>query len=223
MLILMICIGILFTPLFNLHEIDVSGNNKVKTDELIKVSQFTLGQNIFKFKLNKAGESIAEIPYVNSVLIERKLPGKIKITITESIPLGYVSCNDKVLVVDKEGKVLEIKTEEINYLIPLLNDFEITKFTAGKKIEVKDDEKLQKTLEIAKNLYNNNLIDKVKSISSEKDNYYLHINDNLKALIGDTENLSAKIVMLKEVLGKLPQDATGIIDARDPDKVYHRS
>jgi len=223
MLMLMICVGILFTPLFNLHEIEVNGNLKIKTDELIKASGFIMGENIFKFKLNESGERVSQIPYVNSVFIKRKLPGRIEINVTESIPMGYISYNDKLLVVDKDGKVLEAKNEKINYQIPILSDFKVSQFTLGKKINEKDEEKLKKTLEIAKNLYNNNLIDKIVSITSQKDDFYLIVNDNLKIVIGDTENLSGKLVMLKEVLNKLPEDATGIIDARNADKVYHRT
>jgi len=180
-------------------------------------------QNIFKFKLNESGERVSQIPYVNSVFIKRKLPGRIEINVTESIPMGYISYNDKLLVVDKDGKVLEAKNEKINYQIPILSDFKVSQFTLGKKINEKDEEKLKKTLEIAKNLYNNNLIDKIVSITSQKDDFYLIVNDNLKIVIGDTENLSGKLVMLKEVLNKLPEDATGIIDARNADKVYHRT
>ena len=223
MLILMICICILFTPVFNLKEIEINGNSKIKAKELIDKSGFVMGENIFKFKLNVGGENIASIPYVNSVIISRKLPGKIEITITESIPTAYVPYNDTMIVVDKEGKALELKNAETDYKIPILYDFNLTQFALGKKINIKDEEKLKKTLEITKHLYNNNLIDKIRSINSQNDVYYLNINERLRASVGDGENLNAKLIMLNEVLLKLPSDASGIIDVRDPDRVYHRS
>ena len=83
MLVLMICIGLLFTPLFNLKELEIEGNKKVKTEDIIKSSGFILSENIFKFKLNTAGETIAKIPYINSVIIQSKLPGKIEISVTD--------------------------------------------------------------------------------------------------------------------------------------------
>ena len=51
----------------------------------------------------------------------------------------------------------ETKNENVTYVLPVLKDYKITKFALGKKISVKDEENLKKTLEITKNLYNNNL------------------------------------------------------------------
>ena len=223
MLVLTICIGILFTPLFNLSEIEIEGNLKLTAEEIIKASGLVMGENIFKFKLKESGEKISKIPYVNSIRVERKLPGKIRIEITESIPMAYIPYNDKLIVTDYEGKVLEVKTEKINYAVPILYDFNLKSFSLGEKINEKDSEKLKKTLEITKNLYNNNLIEKVRSINSVDGEYFLNISEKLKITIGDGSDLSAKLVMLLEVLKKIPADAGGLIDARNADRVYHRS
>lgn len=222
MLILMICIGLLFTPLFNLKEMEITGNKKVTTEEIIKKSGFVLSQNIFKFKLNTAGESIAKIPYINSVIIQRKLPDKVEISVTECIPLAYVQSADGMVVVDKDGKVLEKKTEEITYVLPILFDFKFDKYVLGEKISENNNKKLQKTLEITKNLYNNNLIEDVLSITTTKGELYLNFRNGLKVIVGNEENIEGKLTMLKEVLKVMPKGSTGIIDARDPDKLYHR-
>ena len=50
MLMIGICIGILFTPLFNLREIDIEGNEKVDAKTIIDASGLALGNNIFKFR-----------------------------------------------------------------------------------------------------------------------------------------------------------------------------
>lgn len=223
MLVLMICIGLLFTPLFNLKELEIEGNKKVKTEDIIKSSGFILSENIFKFKLNTAGETIAKIPYINSVIIQRKLPGKIEISVTECIPMAYIQCANEMVVVDKDGKVLEKKTEDINYNLPILFDFKFDKYTLGEKISKNNNEKLQKTLEITKNLYNNNLIEDVLSITTTKGELYLNFRDGLKVIVGDEKDIGSKLTMLKEVLKVMPDKSGGIIDARDPQKLYHRA
>ena len=223
MLMLFIGIGVLFTPVFNLKEIAISGNKKVETKTVIEKSGFIIGENIFKFKLDKAGVAIASIPYINSVEILRKLPGKIQISVTECIPLAYIQAADGIIVVDKDGKVLEKKSEEINYKIPILYDFKFDNYTLGKKIFENNNEKLKKTLEITKNLYNNNIIEDVLSITTVKGDIYLHLDSGMKVIIGNEENIASKLTMLKEVLAKLPDGAGGIIDARDPSKLYHRA
>lgn len=223
MLLLMICIGLLFTPVFNLKEIEINGNTKVPSEEIVKSGGFVLGENIFKFKLNVAGENIGSIPYVNSVILQRRLPGKIEITVTECIPVAYIQSADGMVVVDKDGKVLEKKTDKIDYKLPILFDFKYEKYTIGKKINENNNENLQKTLEITKNLYNNNLIDKVLSITTTKGELYLNFRNGLKVIVGNEENINAKLTMLKEVLNQLPEGAGGILDARDPDRIYHRA
>lgn len=222
MLVLMICIGLLFTPLFNLKELEITGNKKVTTEDIIKKSGFVLSENIFKFKLNTAGESIAKIPYINSVIIQRKLPGKVEISVTECIPLAYIQSVDGMVVVDKDGKVLEKKTEEVTYVLPILFDFKFDKYVLGEKISENNNKKLQKTLEITKNLYNNNLIEDVLSITTTKGELYLNFRNGLKVIVGNEENIEGKITMLKEVLKVMPKGSSGIIDARDPNKLYHR-
>lgn len=223
MLILMICIGLLFTPIFNLKEITISGNEKVESQEIVTASGFVLGENIFKFKLNEAGETIAKIPYINSVILQRKLPGKIEISVTECIPLAYIQSADGMVVVDKDGKVLEKKTEEISYKLPILFDFKFDTYILGEKISENNNEKLQKILEITKNLYNNNLVKDVLSITTTKGEIYLNFRDGLKVIVGDEENINGKLTMLKEVLKAIPEGSKGVIDARNADKLYHRS
>ena len=223
MLMIGICIGILFTPLFNLREIDIEGNEKVDAKTIIDASGFALGNNIFKFSLPKAGEAIAAIPYINSVELQRRLPGKMEITVTECIPLAYMQCADSLVVVDKDGKVLEKKDENVNHEIPILFDFKFEKYTLGKKINENNNEKLKKTLEITKNLYNNSLIADVISITTTKGELCLNLRSGIRVVLGNAEELEKKLTMLQEVLKRIPEGSGGVIDARDPDKLYHRS
>jgi len=223
MLMLGICVGMLFTPLFNLKEIDIEGNSRVDAKTIIDASGFTLGENIFKFSLPKAGEAIASIPYINSIELQRKLPGKIEINVTECIPIAYIQSAGGMVVVDKDGKVLEKKDENNPHKIPVLFDFKFEKYTLGKKIDENNNEKLQKTLEITKNLYNNNLIADVISITTTKGELCLNLRSGLRVILGSGEELEKKLTMLQEVLKRLPEGAGGVIDARNPDKLYHRS
>ncbi|MBE7020393.1 MAG: FtsQ-type POTRA domain-containing protein [Ruminococcaceae bacterium] len=223
MLMLGICVGMLFTPLFNLKEIDIEGNSRVDAKTIIDASGFTLGENIFKFSLPKAGEAIASIPYINSIELQRKLPGKIEINVTECIPIAYIQSAGGMVVVDKDGKVLEKKDENNPHKIPVLFDFKFEKYTLGKKIDENNNEKLKKTLEITKNLYNNNLIADVISITTTKGELCLNLRSGLRVILGSGEELEKKLTMLQEVLKRLPEGAGGVIDARNPDKLYHRS
>ena len=72
-------------------------------------------------------------------------------------------------------------------------------------------------------MYNNNLIEDVLSITTTKGELYLNFRDGLKVIVGDEKDIGSKLTMLKEVLKVMPNKRSGVIDARDPNKLYHRA
>ncbi len=215
-----VAIGILFTPLFNLNEVVLGGNERITYNEIIKKGNIVTGKNLFTISLKKTGESISKIPYVNSIEVRRKLPDKLVINITESIPMAYVKIKDSYGVIDKNGKALEKINDTNIYNIPELLEISAEKFTPSEKISVKEEEKFKKTLEILRDLYNNNFIDKIKSVSVSENMIILKVSDKLIIEMGSYEQFNSKIVMVKEIVATLNENDFGTIDASDADRVY---
>ena len=214
-------IGILFTPLFDLSEVVIEGNEKITAEEIIKKGELEVGKNLFTFNLNKIGGRLEKIPYVNSLLIKRKLPDKIVIKITESAPVAYIPAKNGYVVIDKTGKALEATDDNTLYEIPVAKDISADKFTLSEKIITDNKENFQKTLEILRDLYNNNFIREILSVETVDGKIILKITDELVVDMGEYERFNAKIVMVKEVVASLPENAVGRIDASNPDKVYY--
>ncbi len=213
-------IGILFTPLFNLNEVVIGGNERLTYEEIVKKGGIINGKNLFTISLKKTGESISKIPYVNSIEVRRKLPDKLVINITESIPMAYIKIKDAYGVIDKNGKALEKVSAANIYNIPELLDITSKKFTLSEKISANDEEKFKKTLEILRDLYNNNFIDKIKSVSVSEDMIILKVSDKLIIEMGRYEQFNSKIVMVKEIVATLNENDFGTIDASNADRVY---
>ncbi len=221
-LMLGIGIGILFTPLFNLSGVVVAGNERLTSEEIIKTGGFIYGKNIFTVNLKDVGEKISKIPYVETLYIKRRLPDKITVELTECVPMAYVPAAGGYAVIDKTGKALETSENNSLYQLPVLSDFRVEQFTLSEKILTENEEKFKKTLEILLDLYNNSFIDKIKSVSVVEEEIELSISDRLTVRMGSYERFNAKIVMVKEIIANLPEDqAYGVIDAGDPDRVYH--
>ncbi len=216
-------IGMLFTPIFNLKEIEITGNLKLKNEEIIKTGNIITEKNIFSVNLKKTGTAISNIPFVNTVEIKRKLPGTLVINITESVPVAYAAYKNMYVVIDKNGKVLERTNDKSGYFVPQVMGINVLKADPSFKISVKDEENFKKTLEILRDLYNNNFIDKISSISMSENGINLKINDNLTIEMGSYEQFNAKVVMVKEIVSSLPKDAVGVIDARNANRVYYDS
>ena len=143
------------------------------------------------------------------------------VNLTESIPMAYVKVKNTYGVIDKNGKALEKLSDKLSYNIPELTEITVSKFTPSEKISVKEEEKFKKTLEILRDLYNNNFIDKVESVSVSDDMIKLSISDKLTVELGSFDQLNAKIVMVKEIVATLDENDFGIIDASNADRVYY--
>ncbi|MGI5824658.1 MAG: cell division protein FtsQ/DivIB [Bacillota bacterium] len=99
--------GISQSPLFNVKQINVSGNENVDTAVIAELSGIKEGQHIYSLRTGRAETMIATNPWVESVKVSRKLPNTIDIVITERQAVAAVAAGDGVLIVDKEGYVLK--------------------------------------------------------------------------------------------------------------------
>lgn len=220
-LLIGVIIGIMFTPLFHLKTVLINGNERVAYDEFIKKGSISTGKNIFTLNLNKIGDGISKIPYIDSVEVKRKLPNKLLINVTECIPVAYIKTKKGCAVIDKNGKILETATEKGDYRIPEITGMVSETYKPLENISVKEEEKFKKTLEILRDLYNNNFIDIIVSISVSDKEITMKKSDAFIIKMGSYEQFNAKIVMVKEILAGLPADAVGTLDATKVDRVYY--
>ncbi len=108
-----VSIGVLFTPVFHVEEVYCVGNERITQEEIIGAAEVPLGRNILTIRLSKIRERVAEIPMVEEVKTRRIFPNRIKIWVRERVPAAYLYDGEgKCVVVDVEGKVLEIIEDE---------------------------------------------------------------------------------------------------------------
>jgi len=220
-LIIGVMIGIMFTPLFDLQHIVLNGNSRVTVDEVIKKGGIATGDNIFALNLKKIGEGVSKIPYIDAIEVKRGLPDKLIVNITECVPIAVMKTKKGYAVIDKNGKILEALTDKGTYMVPEIMGFVSETVKPLEKISVKEEEIFKKTLEILRDLYNNNFIDVISSISVSEKNIVMKKSDTFVIEMGGFEQFNAKIVMVKEILAGLPSDAVGTLDASNADRVYY--
>ena len=73
----------LVSPIFNIKEINVTGNNIVSSETIVSISELSKEQNIFKFFNKKVVENVKTNPYVETAKVKRKLPNKVEIQVEE--------------------------------------------------------------------------------------------------------------------------------------------
>lgn len=194
----------MFSPLFNIKTIEVNGNKIVTKNEIISLSKIQIEENSFKLNKSKIKKQIKENAYIQDVKITRKLPSTISIEIAEREPAYLLEYAGSYVVIDKQGYMLEIKTEKISLPIIQGEVTETSNFKVGNRLCTEDLERLaiiSKIVELAKV---NDIYTIITGIDiSNKENIKLIFETEEKvAYLGDSTNMNTKILMIKSILEK---------------------
>lgn len=135
---------------FNIKQIIILNNINVTEDEVIRLSNINVGNNIFYINTNNAKKAILKNPYVESLSIRRKLPNVLEISLKERNALFYnISSNSKNLVIDKTALVLDEKDNIDGLKLIKLDGFDFKGSQVGKVIAYDDNRKIDVLLKIS--------------------------------------------------------------------------
>lgn len=194
----------MFSPLFNIKSIVVTGNNKITQNEIISLSQVQLEENTYKINKYKVKQRIKENAYIEDVTIKRKLPSELQISIVERQVAFMIEYGASFVYIDNQGYILEISENKLG--LPILQGIqtESAQFEAGKRLENEDLQKMNtvlKIMEIAKNNDISNIITRIDI--EDEENYKIIFETKEKtAYLGDNSNLNTKILTIKAILEK---------------------
>jgi cell division protein FtsQ len=119
---------IFFTKVFSVKEIIVNNNDKVAKETIINNSEIKIGStNLFLVDKGQVSENIKKIPYIDDVIVSKKLPNKIEISVTERASSYVIKVNEDYYSIDTDGTILE-KIENVdenqNIIIVLSSDLD---------------------------------------------------------------------------------------------------
>lgn len=207
-LLIIVIAGIIYfltTPMFNITNIEVIGNEKNSVDTYVSLTKIELNStNIFEVTKNKITKNIKENPYVESVQIKRKLPSTLEINVTERKVSYQAEYNDNYIYLDKQGYVLELNEKKKDTII--IEGLETTKgaITEGQRLNNEDLFKLDTVLKLVNCCKYNSIQNEITSINvSDTNNYAIKFDNGEKtAYIGNNIKLNEKVLSLKQVLEK---------------------
>lgn len=205
--VLLLLIGtiifILTTPMFNIKNINISGIEHLTEEQVISLSELNKNENLFKNSKSKITSNIKQTPYVESVMIKRKLPDTIDIQIKERKRSYILKFVNGYVYIDTQGYILEISEEKLE--LPIISGYktEEEKITEGSRLNTEDLENLNNVLKITNSLGE---IDVPKEIItnidiSNKEDYTVYLENEKKTIhFGDASNLSNKILYVKAMI-----------------------
>lgn len=217
----------LTTPAFNIASIEVYGNSRNSVDTYISLSKINIGStNIFAVSNSSIKKNIKENAYVEEVEMKRKLPNIVELHIKERNVDYQIEYSDKYMYINEQGYLLEISQDKKD--VPIIKGLSLVKedIQVGQRANNEDLLKLDTVLKIINYCKYNSVENKITAIDvSNTSNYTLIFEkEGKKAYLGDTSNLSERILWLKTILQKEDGNKGEIFINGDlnKDKVYFR-
>ncbi len=104
--------GLLFSPVFRVSAVWCEGNQRIEQETILEAAQVKIGGNLFLQRMPKIKRRVQNIPMIEDVRIHRVFPDKIRITVTERTPAAYLHNDQKLIVLDLTGRVIETIEDE---------------------------------------------------------------------------------------------------------------
>lgn len=214
-IVVMLCIC-LFTPVFGISNIMVSGNSVVSSEDVIAASGIEKGENVFRVNISKAEKKLFAVPYVEGVQIKRKFPARIEIVIDEAKPDIIMDTPTQFVVTTVNGRVLEI-TEDVTHLTsPLVYGVKVTGAEPAKQLQTEDGETFATNIAYIKCFYDTEHWQNIDEFHvSDITNFVIIMKSGMKVTFGSiesTEALRRKIMMMTKILEQVKQSERSYLD-----------
>jgi len=101
---------LLFSPrvqLARLDQIEITGNRYVPAASVASVFAPDLGHSILRVPLEARRRELDAMPWVESAVLQRVLPNRIRVDVTERVPIAFLRLANDLALVDAHGVILE--------------------------------------------------------------------------------------------------------------------
>lgn len=220
LIVLSLIITFFMMPFFNIKEIRVTGSEELTQDEIKGYLSFKEGDNIFLF--NKAGckKKVLNNHFVESVEINRILPGTVEVTVKEYKLRGYVPYSGSYLFIDGEGRVLDVQ-KEITKALPVVEGLKFNNVTVGEILKVDNPSAFETMVHLSKLFEKYELLSDVIRVDiTDVTDIHLYTG-NVDIKFGSFDDANRKLLMLIEVLKTFDTSVPGTINLT-ADKATYR-
>lgn len=174
-LIIIICVGVYYAThldYFSINGIAVVGNEEISDEEIESLSGIKYGESLFDVHPFLAQRKIKKNLYIQDVNVNRKLPNKIEIIVTERTGKAQLKFGKKYVVTDNSGVVLEIsdKIKEVT----IVKGIEASEAETGETVAVSDTKTWNKVLKLIELTESNDLYFRKVRIEDDRVKAYIY-------------------------------------------------
>lgn len=218
---------------FTVDKINVVGNKKYSSNEVIERAGLVTGKNVFKmlgekpknlvsFRFNDKEQSLYQaMPYIKTVSIRPALHKTISIKIQERTPFAIMETQGTSVLIDREGYALEIvKASDIKNKYFKIMGISLDSYNLGQALKFKGRTPLKELVEFCDVLLKNDktsemkLFSKISSFNlSELNNMVVLFDNRITVKFGDLEEIDYKIRYFRQLfVNNITEKQKGTLD-----------
>jgi cell division protein FtsQ len=93
-------------------QIELLGNHTVARDAVVNVFYPDREHSVLTIPLNKRRSQIEQIGWVESASVQRILPNRLRVEVTERIPIAFVRNGGEISLIDAHGVILDRRADQ---------------------------------------------------------------------------------------------------------------
>jgi cell division protein FtsQ len=104
----------LFSPgvmLERADQIEIAGNQFVPRDAIVEKFSADMGRSVVRISLGERRKALESLPWVEQAGVQRVLPNRIRVEITERTPVAFLRTANELSLMDAYGMILERPVE----------------------------------------------------------------------------------------------------------------
>ncbi len=105
-------------PTYALKRIDVDARGGLQRKQVLQAAGLRLGQNVMTLDLQQIEKNVERLPYVAEAQVQRQLPDRVSIRVTERLPIARIASRRtdlnmmEVLYLDRDGVAIKPQPNE---------------------------------------------------------------------------------------------------------------
>lgn len=207
-ILLVLITGYVFlrSPLFEIQQVVVRGNQYLVEDIVRTVADVSIGVNIFKINLAAVADKLEMVPMIKDARVTRVLPSTVLITVTERRPLGLLPAGNGFVEVDEEGICLQKAGSGVPG-IPIITGVKVDAPNLGEMVRA---EHLEDALMMISGLPDE-VINKLSEVHVDQDGQIkAYTLDRIQCRLGGAVDIREKGVVLARILQELQKQGARV-------------
>lgn len=219
-----VLIVMFFTPLFNIKNVEITGNNRISSEEITNTLGEIEGKNLFSYRKGKIKSKLYKIAYTDKVSVKKRaFPPTVTIEIKECIPAFQAEYSGAFVVCDKLGKVLEQTADKLEN-VPVMEGITVSSAKKGETVAFKDSEAQKIIMSCMENMEKAGIIRDITAMSfADMTNITFNYQGRLDVICGTHIDFQRKLALFKEAVNsnKLTENSRGTINLSTTGKAIY--